>query len=67
MDFEKRKLTDAELSDTWEAIEIICGQVYREGHRNLGQFSQTLDRLRELEKKIKWHEVACTIEKGEQK
>ena len=67
MDIEKRKLTDYEKAGLWSEIGL-CGYDLRENtskHQNSGEFYKTVDKLIELRKKLKWHEVACTIEQGE--
>lgn len=69
MDVESRKLTDYEKAELWSQIEI-CGDNLRDNNRksqNSGEFYKTVDKLLELQRKLKWHEVACTIEKGEVK
>jgi hypothetical protein len=64
---EKRKLTDYEKAGLWAEIDR-CGSDLRDNnrnHQNSGEFYKTVDKLVELQKKLKWHEVACTVEQGE--
>jgi len=67
LNLESRKLTDYEKAGVWAEISR-CGADLRENeskHQNSGEFYKTVDKLLELQRKLKWHEVACTVEQGE--
>jgi len=67
MDLEKRKLTDYEKACVWGEIEMCVHRINLncKNHQNTGEFYKEVDKLLELQKKLKWHEVAVTIEQGE--
>lgn len=60
MNLEKRKLTAYQLAELWSEIDD-CGYKLRNLNiqtQHSGQFYKIVDRLVELQKKLKWHEVA---------
>jgi hypothetical protein len=63
MNLEKRKLTAYQKAELWGEIGSL-GEELRQNnreHQNAAEFYKAVDRLVELQKKLKWHEVAESL------
>lgn len=67
MDIESRKLTAYEKAEVWSQINLSASRIVANEriHQNTAEFYKEMDTLHDLQKKLKWHEAALTIEKGE--
>lgn len=61
------KLSPYGKAELWSSIKLTAQNLVlnSRNHQDSAQFYIDLDRLRDLEKKLREHEVAVTIEKGE--
>ena len=67
MNVESRKLTDYDKAELWSEIDDCDYKLRNLKSQESSEFYKIMDRLLDLQKKLKWHEVAVTIEKGESK